>query len=298
MHSWFKMCRGLASSLIVRLVHRPATILVTIILLGSNAVSQSDSQRLGMAANELVRSVVANELKSQDVDRGHWMYRLEKEESGRKQVQEILETNNGSLTRLLSIDSLPLDAKQQQRESQRMQRLVSHPEEQRKLQQASNKKAEQGARLFRILPDEFVFGYARRQGDLLTLTFRPNPNFQPSSIEARVFHCMEGEMTVDTKQERLAEINGHLMEDVKFGGGLLGHLDKGGQFQVRQAEVAPGHWEMTVLSVDMKGKALLLKTIGAHETENHSNFHRVPDVLTLAEATDMLNRQIVVADSR
>lgn len=55
---------------------------------------------------------------------------------------------------------------------------------------------------------------------------------------------------------------------------------------------------MTVLSVDMKGKALLLKTIGAHETENHSNFHRVPDVLTLAEATDMLNRQIVVADSR
>jgi hypothetical protein len=298
MHSWFKMCRGLASSLVVRLVHRPATILVTIILLGSNAVSQSDSQRLGMAANELVRSVVANELKSQDVDRGHWMYRLEKEESGRKQVQEILETNNGSLTRLLSIDSLPLDAKQQQRESQRMQRLVSHPEEQRKLQQASNKKAEQGARLFRILPDEFVFGYARRQGDLLTLTFRPNPNFQPSSIEARVFHCMEGEMTVDTKQERLAEINGHLMEDVKFGGGLLGHLDKGGQFQVRQAEVAPGHWEMTVLSVDMKGKALLLKTIGAHETENHSNFHRVPDVLTLAEATDMLNRQIVVADSR
>jgi hypothetical protein len=298
MHSWFKMCRGLASSLVVRLVHRPATILVTIILLGSNAVPQSDSQRLGMAANELVRSVVANELKSQDVDRGHWMYRLEKEESGRKQVQEILETNNGSLTRLLSIDSLPLDAKQQQRESQRMQRLVSHPEEQRKLQQASNKKAEQGARLFRILPDEFVFGYARRQGDLLTLTFRPNPNFQPSSIEARVFHCMEGEMTVDTKQERLAEINGHLMEDVKFGGGLLGHLDKGGQFRVRQAEVAPGHWEMTVLSVDMKGKALLLKTIGAHETENHSNFHRVPDVLTLAEATDMLNRQIVVADSR
>ena len=38
---------------------------------------------------------------------------------------------------------------------------------------------------------------------------------------------MEGEMTVDTKQEGLATINGHLMEDVKFGGGLLGHLDKG-----------------------------------------------------------------------
>jgi hypothetical protein len=47
-----------------------------------------------------------------------------------------------------------------------MQRLVSHPEEQRKLQQASNKKAEQGARLFRVLPDEFVFGYVGRQENL------------------------------------------------------------------------------------------------------------------------------------
>jgi hypothetical protein len=298
MHRRFKTYRGLASSLVVRLVQRPATILVTIILLGLNALPQHDSQQSGMSANELVRNVVANELKSQADDHRHWMYRLEKEESGRKQVQEILETSSGSLARLFSINGRALDAKQQQQESQRTQRLVSHPEEQRKLQQASNKKAEQGARLFRLLPDEFVFRYARSQGDLVTLTFRPNPTFQPSSLEARVFHCMEGEMTVDTKQERLAEIKGHLMEDVKFGGGLLGHLDKGGQFHVTQAEVAPGHWEMTFLSVDMKGKALLFKTIGAHETENHSDFHRVSDDLTLAEAVGILNTKIVVADNR
>jgi hypothetical protein len=36
---------------------------------------------------------------------------------------------------------------------------------------------------------------------------------------------MLGEMTVDTEQDRLAAINGHLVEDVKFGGGLLEHLD-------------------------------------------------------------------------
>lgn len=251
-----------------------------------------------MSANELARRVVTNELKFQHQDQGRWMYRLEKEESGRKQVQEILETNNGSLSRLLSTDGRPLDAKQQQKENQRMRRLVSHPDEQRKLQQASNKKAEQGARLFQILPDVFVFGYAGRQGDLVTLTFRPNPNFQPPSLEARVFHDMEGELTVDIKQERLAAINGHLMEDVKFGGGLLGHLDKGGKFEVRQTEVAPGEWEMTILRVDMKGKALLFKTIGVQESENHSDFHRMPDDLTLAEAAATLNKEIVVADNR
>jgi len=33
---------------------------------------------------------------------------------------------------------------------------------------------------------------------------------------------------------------------------------------------------MTVLGVDMKGKALLFKTVGMQENENHSDFHRMP----------------------
>ena len=297
MHGWFKTWSPV-SSLVIRLVRGIATVIVTFILLGSNTFPQSDSGRLGVSANELARKIIANELKFQADDHAHWMYRLEKEESGRNQVQEILETKDGSISRLLSIDGRALNAKQQQKENQRLQMLVSHPDEQRKLQQASNKKAEQGARLFKILPDVFVFDYAGRQGDLVTLTFRPNPNFQPPSIEARVLHSMQGEMTVETIQERLTAISGHLMEDVRFGGGVLGHLDKGGNFEVRQTEVAPGHWEMAVLNVDMKGKALLFKTIGAHEIESHSDFHRIPDDLTLAEAQDILSRQIVVADNR
>src|SRR5579864_5521769 len=290
MHSWLKTYRT-ASPLVVRLLSGLATVVVTIILLGSSALSQSDSVRLGMSAVDLARKVVSNELKVQNEEQSHWMYRLEKAESGIKQIKKILETKNGSLSQLLSIDGHPLDAKQLLKENQRIQRLVSHPDEQRKLQQASNKKAEQGARLFRILPDVFVFSYASRQGDLVTLNFTPNPTFHSLSLEARVFHGMEGEMTVDTKQERLVALNGHLMDDVKFGFGVLGHLDRGSTFEVGQTEVIPGHWEMTALHVDMKGKALLFKTIGVQVTENHSDFHRVPDDLTLEEAADILGRQ-------
>jgi hypothetical protein len=274
-----------------------ASSLAVVILFAPNAVSQSGS--LGeMAAVDLARKVVTNELRIQNEEQSHWMYRLEKEEDGRKEVQKLLETKHGSLSRLLSIDGHPLDAKQLRKENQRIQRLVSHPDEQRELQQASYKKAEQGARLFRILPDVFVFSYASRQGNLVTLKFRPNPTFQPPSLEARLFHGMEGEMTVDTKQERLVELNGHLMEDVRFGFGVLGHLDRESTFEIGQTEVIPTHWEMTTLQVNMKGKALLFKTIGVQVTENHSDFHRVPDDLTLEEAADILSRQIVVADNR
>jgi len=298
MRSWLKTYHTVASPLVVRLVSGLATVVVTVILVGSSALSQSDSVRLEISAVDLARKVVSNELKVQNEEQSHWMYRLEKAESGRKHIKKILETKNGSLSQLLSIDGHPLNAQQLLKENQRIQRLVSHPDEQRKLQQASNKKAEQGARLFKILPDVFAFSYASRQGDLVTLNFRPNPTFQPPSLEAQVFHGMEGEMTVDAKQERLVALNGHLMEDVKFGGGLLGQLNRGSTFEVGQTEVIPGHWEMTALHVDMKGKALLFKTIGVQVTENHSDFHRVPDDLTLEEAADILGRQIVVADNR
>ena len=298
MHNWLKTCCSLASPLAVRLIRSPAAVITTIILLGSTTLAQSAPGNQELSANELARRVVTNELKFQDEDHAHWAYLQTKEESGKKQVKRIIETKDGALSRLLSINDHPLTAREQYKENQRIQVLVNNPGEQRRLQRARNTETEPGRRLFKMLPDAFVFNYAGREGDLIKLSFRPNPNFQPPSLEARVFHDMEGELWVDSKQERLAAMNGRLVEDVKFGGGLLGHLNKGGHFEVRQAEVAAGHWEMAAMTVDMKGKALLFKTINVQQTETRSDFQRMPDDLTVAQAADILNRQIVVADNR
>jgi hypothetical protein len=181
MNKWIKTCCALTWPSALRLIHNPATVIVTIILLGSNALPQSDSDRLGMSANELARKVVTNELNFQDADHGHWMYRQEKEESGKREIKEVIETKDGALSRLLSIDGHPLAAKQRQKENQRIQKLVSNPDEQRKLQRARNTEMEPARRLFMMLPDAFVFNYAGREGDLIELNFRPNPNFQPPS---------------------------------------------------------------------------------------------------------------------
>jgi hypothetical protein len=68
-----------------------------------------------VSANDLARRVITNELKFQD-DHTNWMYRLEKDKYGKKQVEEIIETKEGSLSRLLSINDRPLTAKQQEEE--------------------------------------------------------------------------------------------------------------------------------------------------------------------------------------
>ena len=219
--------------------------------------------------------MITNELKFQD-DHTNWMYRLEKEEYGKKQVEEIIETKEGSLSRLLSINDRPLTAKQQLEEDQRVKELMTSRSAKRKLQRVLGAETLQGKRLFKMLPDAFLFNYAGGEENLVKLSFKPNPNFHPPSLEARVFHDMEGEMWVDCKQERLAAFNGHLTQDVKFGLGLLGHLDKGGHFEVRQAEVVPGHWDMTTMSLAIIGKALLFKSIGVQKKENRRGFQQVP----------------------
>jgi hypothetical protein len=296
-NSWVETCCGRSRLLVARLVYGGATVLVSIILLGSATLSQSDSGSLGVSANDLARRVITNELKFQD-DHTNWMYRLEKEQYGKKQVEEIIETKQGSLSRLLSINGQPLTAKQQKEEDQRVQELMTSRSAKGKLQRALDAATLQGRRLFKMLPDAFVFNYAGGDGNLVKLSFKPNLNFHPPSLEARVFHDMEGEMWVDCKQERLAAFNGRLTQDVKFGLGLLGHLDKGGHFEVRQAEVAPGHWDMTTMSLAMTGKALLFKSIGVQKMENRRDFQQVSDDLTLTQAADILNRHIVVADNR
>src|SRR5450755_2834780 len=279
----------------MRHVHSSAAFTLAIILLGVPARPQSvpSSQ---VSANDLARRVVTNELRFQD-DHTNWMYRLEKEQYGKKQVEEIIETKEGSLSRLLSIDDRSLTAKQQEEEDQRVQQLMTSRSAKRKLQRALDAETLQGRRLFKMLPDAFVFSYAGGDENLVKLSFRPNPNFHPPSLEARVFRDMEGEMWVNCKQERLAEFNGHLTQDVKFGFGLLGQLDKGGHFEARQAEVVPGHWDMTTMSLEMTGKALLFKSIAVQKRENRRDFHQVSDDLTLTQAAEILNRQIVVADN-
>jgi len=275
----------------MRRVQNSAAFILFIILLGIYVSSQSVSSSRG-SADALARRVITNELRFQD-DQSNWMYRLEKEQYGKKRVEEIIETREGSVSRLLSINDQPLTAKQQEEENHRVQELMTSRSARRKLKRDLEADTLQGRRLFKMLSDAFVFGYAGGDSNLIKLSFRPNPNFHPPSLEARVFHDMEGEMWVDRKQERLAAFNGHLNQDVKFGFGLLGHLDKGGHFEVIQAEVVPGHWDITSMNLEMTGKALLFKSIGVQKKENHRDFHQVSDDLPLTQAADILNRYIV-----
>jgi hypothetical protein len=234
------------------------------------------------------------ELRAQSDDHTHWMYRVKTTNFGQEEVKLVVQTKDGEVDQLQSINGQPITAEQQEREKQRIENLLHAPDKQRKRQRAQSEDAEQTERMFKLLPDALTVRYGERRGDLVELLFEPNPEYHAWSREATVFHEMEGRIWINTRANRLAEIEGHLRRTVKFGAGLLGYLDKGGEFSVRQAEVTPGHWEVTLLHVNMHGKILFMKTISEQQHEIRSDYRQVPSDLTLAQGAEELQKECMI----
>ena len=243
------------------------------------------------SADELVKASVQNELKAIDGDHTHWMYQLETHKAGGSETKELIETPHGNLARVVARNGQPLSPDEQKREDENLQKFVGDTDAQQKQRHDLDQDEKKTKDLLALLPDALTYTYAGHDGDNTRLTFVPNPSFHPPSREAHVFHSMEGQMLINTKEHRLVEFSGHLTHPVKFGGGLLGDLQEGGTFDVRQQEVGPGHWEISLLKVNIHGKALFFKTISVQQDETHTNFKRVPDGLTLAEAKDLVIKQ-------
>lgn len=250
-------------------------------------------QSHGISANDLARRVVENELRAEDADTSHWMFRLETGTPGSgKEVDEVIQTPRVELQLPLLIDGRPPSESEEQSAEKRLRQLMKSASAAQKSRKEKSEDYQRSRRMLKMLPDAFLYSYGERRGDRVQLNFKPNPRFRTHGFEEEVFHAMDGSLWVDDKENRLAEIVGRLTNGVKFLGGWLGHLDKGGTFDVKQEPVAPGYWELTVLNVHMSGRALFFKTISQQQQYSREDFKRVPDNLSLAQADQMLRQEV------
>ena len=241
------------------------------------------------SANEMARRILGNELRVENQDNSHWLLRLETfKTGGAKETDEVVETKDGDLKRPLLVNGHPVSKAEADK---RLENFARNSDALQKSHKDQSEDTAHSQELLKMLPEAFIFTFGVHRGNLVQLKFSPNPKFKPPNREAEVFHAMQGSVWLDTKQSRLEEINGHLIHEVKFGGGILGHLDPGGTFDVKQAEVAPGYWELTMLNVHMHGKALFFKTIAVQQNYSRTKFKKVPDDLTIEQGVKMLEEQ-------
>lgn len=255
-----------------------------VMLLLMQTASAQSSQPEALAA---VRAAVASEMLNATADKSVWMYRDEDNVPEKRAVYEAIETPRGELRKMVLLDGRPLTPAEQQAEADRIRKYVQDQAEQAKSRKASSHDEAQASELLRMLPDAFLWKVQSDNAEAITLSFVPNPNFNPPDTQARVLGSMGGTMVVSHENNRIKTLRGRLLTDIIFGLAIFGKLDKGGTFDVERRVVGNGRWQITETHVHIGGRALFFKTIGSQEDEVKTEW-RPSTCATLEEAAKVL----------
>jgi hypothetical protein len=256
-----------------------------------------------LSPSELVRLTVANEVKAANHPELHHMFHSRRLTPKGSQTRVYVETNQALAAMLIAVDDKPLSPEQQKAETDHLDGLINNPEQLRKKAAREKEDEERSLRIVKALPDAFCYEYVGTEssvpglgkvGDrLVKLSFKPNPAYNPPSHVEQVLTGMQGDLLIDSETHRLARIEGTLFREVMFGWGILGHLNKGGQFRVQQADLGlgDGAWGITEMKLNMNGKILMVKNLSIVSEEVLSNFHRLPEKLTFAQGVEILKTE-------
>jgi hypothetical protein len=278
------------------LVFYPTLVGILLFLPSTSALPHASSSKLADAnlvlpsepPDQFVRDVLAHEVEAQSQDHSLWCFHELKTEDGAQKLLHVCQTQEGQIERLISLNGHPLTVKQATDEDRRIVSLLHDPAEIKARRKKDREDGEQARKLLKLFPEAFHYRYDGFAGNFVRLKFVPNPQFHPSGHSEQVFHHMEGTLLLDPAQKRLTEMDGRLTSEVKFLGGLLGHLDKGGTFSVKQQDVGCHCWAVTLMDIHMSGRALFLKTISVRTFEQYTDFRPSPSGLLLAQAAELV----------
>jgi hypothetical protein len=257
----------------------------------------------GVQPVELIRRAVENEIKSND-EPAKYMFRQRKETPEGSQTRLLVETREAMAGMVIAYNDRPLNPEQRQGEYGRIQRFIDNPAELDRKRQKEKEDSDRVQSILKALPDAFLYEYdgtetsrpgVGKPGDeLLRLKFRPNPKYDPPTRVEQVLTGMEGVVLVDAQKLHIARIDGTLFKDVAFGWGILGHLDRGGHFQVDQTDVDANHWSISRMVLAFTGKILMLKNLNIKSTAIYGDFQSVPANLSFAQGVDLLKKQLAM----
>jgi hypothetical protein len=265
------------------------TICLSVLLPASASVCQS--AKTPALPSTLVTRALEAELKAAQ-DSGHPMqYKLRKSTPRLASTKQIIETRDGAVARLLSInDNAPSPADRQKDEA-RLDALLADPSRQRKRKQNEQDDTGRALKVLRALPKAFLYQDAGPvsggSGTIERYTFTPNPRFNPSDLELLVLTALTGELWIDSSHERVVRLEGHLQQDVDFGWGILGRLNKGGSILIEQADIGSDQWRIVRFKMVMSGR-VFIKTRNFDTTEEQTQFSPVPVGMTYQQAIQLL----------
>jgi hypothetical protein len=203
-------------------------------------------------------------------------------------TERVIETEAGKVRLLLAEDGKPLSPERQAAEKAKLKDIAAHPDAFQKREQAMKNDEQHAEQMLALLHKAFLFDDPRTEGSDFRIGFRPDPAYQPKTMEEKVLHSMSGAVMVDERTNQLHRIEGKVPADVNLGYGLLGSIHAGSSFSTEHEMEQGGEWHVALLNTAIEGKAMLFKEIGRNEHVVHSEFKRMSDSINVADAVALL----------
>jgi hypothetical protein len=242
---------------------------------------------LAQAAKELVAEACYN-ARHQLEQKPLSSSRIERRTGGHVYLEEEIETVDGSVRRLISVDGHEPTAPERKQDDDKLRDLVQNPKTRQAFKKANEADEKRISDLLQAIPEAFLFEDEGIQGGLEKVAFRPNPVYKPNTYEERAIHALGGFIMVNLEEKRLAQLSATLMQQVDFGFGVIGHLDKGGTINLTRIPLAPGIWKTSSSKTTLTGRLVLFKTINKQQDETHSDFKLIAPNTSISQAVQQL----------
>ena len=260
--------------------------LLCLIALGAAQAQSSDEAR------KIVDTMLAHEGDPAE-HRYKYMYVSEERSErtgGHLWKEQVVETQRGKVRLLLEEDGKPLSPSRVAAEKAKLANIAENPDAFQKSEQATSSDEQHAEQMLVLLGKAFLFDQPRLEGGDLKIPFRPDPAYQPKTMEEKVLHSMSGSLLVDEKTMQLHRIEGRMATDLSMGYGILGTIHAGSSFATAHEMEPGGEWKDAMVNTAIEGKALLFKNISKNEQMVHREFRRLADNITVAEAVALLMR--------
>jgi hypothetical protein len=264
--------------------------LLCVVMVGFSRGQTSDNTQTSDNARRIVDTMLSHEGDPAE-HQFKYMYLSEERSErtgGHLWTEQVVETSKGKVRLLVAEDGKPLSVDRQALEKARLKEIAAHPNAFQRREQGMKNDEEHAEQMLALLHKAFLFDEPRPDGTDLRIGYRPDPTYQPKTIEEKVLHSMSGAVLVDGKTLQLHRIEGKVPSDVSLGYGLLGIVHAGSSFSTAHEMEPGGEWKDAMVNTAIEGKAVLFKEIGRNEHMVHREFQRLADNITVAEAVALL----------
>jgi hypothetical protein len=268
-------------------------VLGVLVTAGARAQSSSTQNSPGQSSNDarrIVDTMLAHEGDPAE-HRNKYMFLSEERSErtgGHLWTERVVETAMGKVRLLVAEDGKPLSPERVAAEKARLADIAAHPDVFQRREQALKNDEQHAEQMLALLHKAFLFDEPHAEGGDVKIEYRPDPAYQPRTMEEKVLHAMSGAVLVDERTMQLHRIEGKIPADVSLGYGILGTVHAGSSFSTTHEMEPGGEWKDALVNTAIEGKAMLFKEIGKNEHVVHSEFKRLSDSISVGEAVQLL----------